>query len=76
MCFCSPFTLSYKTIDPNSFFAIPEKLDSIHASSADLDKTIEINWPCSREEEVVEIEPNIRDPSFKILFRFSAEMAS
>lgn len=49
---CSPFTLSYKTIDPNSFFAIPEKLESIQASSADLEKIIEVNWPCSREEEV------------------------
>ncbi|KAJ6640172.1 Vacuolar protein sorting-associated protein 13B [Pseudolycoriella hygida] len=47
-----PFTLSYKTIDPNSFFVIPEKLDSIQASSTDLEKIVEINWPCSREEEL------------------------
>lgn len=48
----SPFILSYKTIDRNSFFVIPEKLESIAASSADLERTIEVNWPCSREEEV------------------------
>ncbi|XP_037025669.1 vacuolar protein sorting-associated protein 13B isoform X2 [Bradysia coprophila] len=47
-----PFTLSYKTIDPNSFFTIPEKLQSILATSTELEKTIDVNWPCSREEEL------------------------
>lgn len=44
--------LSYKIIDKNNFFNIPKEYTDIDKINEELDNTNEINWPCSRDEEV------------------------
>lgn len=44
--------MSYRAVDPNKFFAENEKFSEIDGATVLLEKPYEINWPCSREEEL------------------------
>lgn len=44
--------LTYKTIDKKAFFAIPERFRSVDDVLKELERTDDLKWPCSNEEEV------------------------
>lgn len=45
-------TLSYKALDRSVFFSDFDKYASIDAARSAMAKPYEVNWPCSREDEV------------------------
>ena len=50
--FKSKALLSYKAVDRNKFFVDSDKFNDIDSALGILEKPYELNWPCSREEEV------------------------
>lgn len=44
--------LSYKLINRNSFFKIPDELSDINKAIEMLETTVEEKWPCNKDEEV------------------------
>lgn len=55
--FCSEYfqnkaVLSYKALDRSVFFSDFDKYASIDAARTAMEKPYEVNWPCSREDEV------------------------
>lgn len=44
--------LSYKAVDRSVFFSDFDKYASIDAARTAMAKPYEVNWPCSREDEV------------------------
>lgn len=65
-------TLSYKFIDKNSFFRIPEEYSDISKAIEKLELMHEENWPCDREEELRVKRENTVNGATLPLYSFSS----
>lgn len=64
--------LTYKNIDRKAFFAIPERFKSIDGVLKELERTDDLKWPCSNEEELLIERRHTADISTAPIFKCSA----